>query len=113
MADWWHGHLATLHEARIACRDIDSNSCLPYLAQAVADADTLSAQAKYDQQSDAFQIQGYAGWVPICDASVVRDCFNGDSLPHLALAAPELTIHWDQTLFVSALDLCRGQGDAP
>jgi Rap1a immunity proteins len=63
IADAWQGHRATLQDARIACRDIGSDSCLPYLAQAVALGDTLSDQANYDPKRDKFESLGGGGSV--------------------------------------------------
>ena len=106
----WRGHLATLQDARIACRDVDSYDCLPYLAQAVAVADTLSDQAKFDlKRPDEFQIPGARSSTWICDTSVYRQ-FNGEALLHLALAADftnEDSVYWDNALFTSALLRCR------
>src|SRR4051812_18476574 len=85
-ADSWRGHLTTLQEARIACRDTGSDDCLPYLAQAVAVADTLSAQADFSnsaKNNEKFQMPGVNGSTWICDPSAMRK-LNGDSLLHLA-----------------------------
>ena len=73
MADAWRGHLATLQDARIACRDIGSDDCLAYLAQAVAVAYTLSDQDNFDlKRPDEFQIPGGGSSTWICDPSVYR-----------------------------------------
>jgi hypothetical protein len=42
----WNGHLAKLSDAQLACENIHSSSCLPFLGEAVAVADTLSTQAR-------------------------------------------------------------------
>jgi hypothetical protein len=109
IADTWQGHVATLQDARIACPDIDSDACLPYLAQAVAVADTLTDQAKYDSTRDVFEIPGGGGSIWICDPSVLSEQFNGESLLHLALAANLTIPYWDHALFISALHLCRAR----
>ncbi len=110
MADTWDGHLATLKDAKIACQDIDSESCLPYLAQAVAVADTLYAQADYDSKRDELKIPGGDGYIWVCHPSVLSQ-LNGEDLLHLALATEpsdgEGPFYWDEALFTSAINLCR------
>lgn len=105
MADTWTGHLASLRDAKIACRDINSAECLPYLAQAVAVADTLSAQALSEQNE--ISIPGRAGSTLICNTAVLH-FLNGQYLMLVALTADDKTLfYWDDALLASALRSCR------
>jgi hypothetical protein len=110
MAVPWEGHLATLNDAKLACRDIDSGPCLPYMAQAVAIADTLYAQAAYDAKRDKIQIPGGDGSIWACDPSVLNK-LNGENLLHSALATESVNeskaFYWDDALFMAALHICR------
>jgi hypothetical protein len=112
MADTWDGHLATLKDAKIACRDIDSESCLPYLAQAVTMTDTLESQAAYDSNRDIIKIPGRDGSIWTCNPSVWSR-FNGEDLRHLALTTQPseggANFYWDDALLISALSLCQPQ----
>lgn len=104
----WDGHLATLEEAKIACQDTSSTSCLPYMAQAVAVADTLQAQANYKNQSEV-QVPGLEGSILTCDPSIVQQ-LNGEDLMYLALATEPTDgwpFYWDDALFRAALKSCR------
>jgi len=80
------------------------------MAQAVAVADTLSAQSNYDPKEDKIKIPGRDGNVFTCDPSVLSD-FNGKDLVHLALATEPLDgykpFYWDEALLASAVKLCR------
>jgi len=107
MADTWRGHLTTLQDARIACRNIDSDSCIPFLAQAVAVADTLFDQAIAVSHQQEFEIPGRNGSIWICGPDVLKE-LNGQSLLHLALAA-DTEGYWDNALFTAALRPCRAR----
>jgi hypothetical protein len=61
-ASTWLGHLSTQQDAKNACRDVDSSSCLPYMAQAVVVTDRLHDQASYDLKRNEIHIPG--GMVP-------------------------------------------------
>ncbi len=111
MADTWDGHLATLQDAKAACRDVDAVSCLPYTAQAVAVADTIHAQAVYNANRNDFKIFGRDGSVWICDDSVSNH-LNGEDLTYLALATEPSDgepFYWDDALLIAALNLCHVQ----
>ncbi len=107
----WMGHLANLSDAQNACRDIDSNACEPFLAEAVAIADLLHEQskvAKVGGEDKAFLPGGLMS-VWACDLSV-HDRLNGQSLLHLALAlsAPDSeSLYWTQALRAAALQQCK------
>jgi len=106
IADAWKGHFATVQDARIACRDINSDSCLPYLAQAVAVADIFSDQARLGRGGvDEIPGGGISIWV--CDPDVLGKDLNGENLLHLALASNFDPPYWDHALFLTVLHLCR------
>ncbi len=110
MADWM-GHLARLSDAQIACRDIDSDACQPFLAEAVAIADLLHEQSNIVRVGgeDKALMPGYSMSILTCDLSIY-DRLNGQSLLHLALAfsPPDpKSLYWTQALRAAALQPCK------
>ena len=108
----WRGHLATLQDAEAACIDWSSDSCLPYLAEAVAVADVFHAQIYYDSKQYAWTMPGSNGSTLVCADIEIAE-LNGQSLLHLALAVDPADLHgdhrWTSALLFSALHLCRAQ----
>jgi hypothetical protein len=113
LADEWRGHGATLKDAQIACRDIDSKSCEPYAAEAVAVVDVLSAQAKPLTSKDRpleFSVVFHTGHEEHCSAQWLRS-LSGQSLLHTALgldrdAGPSPFL-WSEALLRAARLLCH------
>lgn len=104
----WLGHSSKLGAAQIACRSLDSAACLPYLAEAVAVADTLKTQAKVSR--DVLELPGPNGVVVRCSERFSLTDLNGETLAHMALTRDQkLNSYWSNALFVAALDLCRNR----
>lgn len=102
----WLGHLSKLSDAQNACRNMDSNKCLPYLAQAVAVADTLNDQATVAGKT--IQLPGPNGSILNCSENFSTTDLNGETLAHLALIRdPKADFYWTKALFFAALDRCR------
>jgi hypothetical protein len=57
----WNGHVATLSEAQLVCRNFDSSSCVPFLAEAVAIGDILTAQADVRRDNTSVYLPGPDG----------------------------------------------------
>jgi hypothetical protein len=106
----WAGHLTKLSVAQLACQTIDSSACLPFLAEAVAVADTLTTQAsvRTGNDKDIIQLPGADGSSARCSERFTLRELNGVILTHLALIRdPHLNFYWSNALFVAALGLCR------
>ena len=106
----WTGHAATLDEAQLACHDIDSSACLPFLAEAVAVGDILTTQAGVRNGGDkqGIQLPGPNGSNVKCSERFRLPDLNGITLTHLALTRnPHINFYWSNALFVAALDLCE------
>jgi hypothetical protein len=109
----WMGHLARLQDAQVACRDVDSAACLPYLAEAVAIATLLTDQAypmkDHGRRTDDFAVTFYAGSRWRCSRRWVEG-LNGESLLHRALAIVSdgsvETFYWSKALQVAAQQGC-------
>jgi hypothetical protein len=82
-ADEWHGHVAKLSDAHIACRDIDSKDCLPNLAQAVAVVDVLDDLSSV--VNNKVILPASSGRTLTCGTSFLQR-LNCEALLHLALA---------------------------
>jgi hypothetical protein len=110
-ASSWNGHLAMLSDAKGACSDIDSDSCLPYLSEAVAIADTLHTQASYDAKKREVHIPGGDGSILTCGSNFFKR-LNGQDLAQSALAMEpsdntETSPYWSDALFKAAVNMCQ------
>ena len=107
----WAGHVTKLSDAQVACRNIDSLACLPFLAEGVAVADILTAQVSVRIGNDndtIIQLTGTDGSRVRCSARFTLNELNGETLTHLALIRDSnFNSYWTNALFVAALDLCR------
>jgi len=106
----WAGHTATLSDARIACSDLESMVCLPYMAAAVAVSDLLSYQAKVVENTPdtaAVEIVFYMGDRKTCSVKWLRS-LNGAMLLKTALSLPDTTQahYWTEALRQAATSLC-------
>ena len=82
----WQGHLARLHDAKIACADIFSHACQPYLAQAVGIVDYIQ----------------WAHSQPYCDK------LNGQDVTRLALILDEKAFfYWTQAVIAATRHICE------
>jgi hypothetical protein len=110
----WNGHLATLIEAQAACKNAQSNECLPYLAQADAVATVLSQQVKLpgaNSKQDAYGIVFRDGYEQNCSSNWLQS-MNGQTLLHSALGlAVEVRdaqrLNWVVALLQVAQQLCH------
>lgn len=104
----WNGHVATLSEAQLVCRNLDSPSCIPFLAEAVAVSDVLTAQADVGRDKSSVYLPGPDGASVKCGEGFALTDLNGESLTHAALTRdPAVNFYWSNAVFVAALDLCR------
>jgi hypothetical protein len=103
----WMGHLAQVKQARLACRNLDSNACQPFLAQAVAVADVIHLQASAKDLS----VWPVVWLVPVGNKGV-RQCHNsilqlsGEALLQASLGRTDLdeNQYWSEALFVTAVN---------
>jgi hypothetical protein len=110
----WAGHLATLSDARDACRDTASPECLPYLAEAVAIGDLLHDQAEVSSSApdaSAFEIVFERGEKMRCSRNWF-DSLNGQTLLHAGLGLPigikeAESTYWSEALQRAAISLCH------
>jgi hypothetical protein len=90
---------------------MDSSTCVPYLAEAVAVADTLTAQTSVGSGNETqaiFRLLGPDGISVTCGPGFKLEELNGETLTHLALARdPSVNFYWSNALFVAALEFCR------
>jgi hypothetical protein len=98
----WKGHLTTLFDAQVACTDMFSLECQPFLAEAVAIAEMFSEIAKSDEKGDTFTVPFRGMRQEECSQNW-RQYMNGQSLLHSALALPEASERAKNIYFVSAL----------
>lgn len=104
----WAGHLSTLKEAQFVCQNLDSSSCLPFVAEAVAVADVLTAQADVGRSQDGIYLSGPNGSTVKCSEGFKLTDLNGAALTHAALTRdPTVNFYWSNAVFVAALDLCE------
>ncbi|MGF6637284.1 hypothetical protein OKW39_004500 [Paraburkholderia sp. MM6662-R1] len=104
----WNGHLATLSEAQLVCRNFDSSSCIPFLAEAVAVSDVLTSQADVHGDRSSVYLPGPNGSSVKCGDGFSLTDLNGEALTHAALTRdPAVNFYWSNAVFVAALDLCR------
>jgi hypothetical protein len=111
LANSWAGHLATLSDARSACGDINSDSCVPYVSEAVAIADTLHTQASFDAQNGELHIPGADGSIVTCNPKSL-EVLDGSDLARSALGMtpPENggdPFYWSDALFKAAVKMCQ------
>jgi hypothetical protein len=110
----WNGHLATLIQAQAACKNSDSNECLPYLAQAEAVAQVLSEQVKLPRANDkaeAYGIVFHDGYEQNCSSNWLQS-MRGQTLLHSALglavgASDAQRLNWVAALLQAAQQLCH------
>jgi hypothetical protein len=103
----WMGHLAQVKQARLACRNMDSNACQPFLAEAVAVADVIHLQAS----SKELSAKEIVLLVPVANKGV-RQCrgsilqISGESLLQATLGRTDLdeNQYWTEALFVTAVN---------
>ena len=104
----WSGHVATLGEARLVCRNLESTSCTPFLAEAVGISDVLTSQADVRRDKSSVYLPGPDGSRVQCADRFALNDLNGEALTHAALTRdPAVNFYWSNAVFVAALDLCR------
>jgi hypothetical protein len=107
----WHGHLATLKQAQLACLVLTSLDCLPYLAEATAVADVLTATTKVSRENGRTAITAVFrnGNVQHCSENWLRQTLNGQRLMRDALALNSRShFYWVDALLAAAQDRCHG-----
>jgi len=106
----WQDHLATLRRAQAACRDINSQACLPYRAEAVAVADVLAATTSVSTSSkgDVTVTAVFRnGNQQRCSRNWLRDVLNGQRLMRSALSLdPRRHNYWVDALLAAAQQMC-------
>lgn len=103
----WLGHLAQVKQARLACRNMDSNACQPFLAQAVTVADVIHIQATVKYPTANSMV-----WLVPVGNSAVRKCresilqISGESLLQATLGRTDLddNQYWSAALFATAVN---------
>jgi hypothetical protein len=107
----WQGHLATLRQAQIACRNLNSRDCLPYLAEAVAVADVLTAATKVTSPVKgkvSITVVFRSGSEQSCSENWLRNLLNGQRLLHDALLMDARQhAYWTDALLAAAQNLCH------
>jgi hypothetical protein len=106
----WMGHLAMLKHAQIACRDANSRDCLPYLAEAVAVADVLTATTRVSSSKGETTITAVFrnGSEVHCSKNWIRSALNGQRLMQAALHMDARQhAYWVDALLAAAQDHCR------
>jgi hypothetical protein len=108
----WQGIHARFRDAQVACQNINSRACEPYLAEAVAVGEILQDQAVVKDVSPGHrivQLPGSKGVMMVCGNGVLSK-LNGLTLLHTAFvidAAPDA--YWDIVLFRAVLFLCEAE----
>jgi len=103
----WMGHLARVTHARLACRNLDSNACQPFLAEAVAVTDVIQIQASPKELSTKEIVL----LVPVANKAV-RQCrgsilqLSGETLLQSTLGRTDLddNQYWTEALFATAVN---------
>jgi hypothetical protein len=107
IATEWMGHLAKLEDAKVACRDIDSVECRPFLAQAVAVADVMISLTHYAIKGGEEEIllpNHDQGTFLYCGRVFVEK-MNGETLLYMTLARDN-PFYWTEALLATVYQLC-------
>jgi hypothetical protein len=105
----WRGHLASLFDAQVACTNIDSLECKPFLAEAVAVADLLDGIARPTDDGNDFIVTFRNMHQEKCSQNWFAS-LNGLSLLHSALGLSEdspKSIYWTDALIRASRQLCH------
>jgi hypothetical protein len=89
LSEEWLGHLARLDYAKAACRDLSSQACEPYLAEAVGIVD-------------------YIRWEEAGGDREYCDKLNGQDVTRFALIMDEkLFFYWSQAVIAATRSICK------
>jgi hypothetical protein len=104
----WTGHLSTLFDAQVACTNIDSLECEPFLAEAVAIADVLHEIAQLAEDGNDFIVTFGNMRQEKCSQNWFTS-LNGLGLLHsaLALSVDPQSIYWTNALIRASRQLCH------
>jgi hypothetical protein len=107
----WKGGLTTLFDAQVACTDMLSPECEPFLAEAVAVADVFAAIARPSGASGNFTVVFRSMTQENCSENWLRS-MNGQSLMHATLSLPEdgeaaKNIYFTNALIRASRQLCH------
>jgi hypothetical protein len=107
----WKGHLTTLFDAQVACTDMLSPECEPFLAEAVAVADVFQAIALGHVESGNFTVVFRNMNQENCSQNWLRS-MNGQGLMHVTLALPidsddAKNIYFTDALMRASRQLCH------
>jgi hypothetical protein len=100
----WLGHLTQVKQARLACRNLDSNACVPFLAQAVTVADIIHQQVTLSADLTIWLVPVGNGSVRKCHEGIVQ--MSGESLLQATLGRTNLddNQYWSAALFATAVN---------
>jgi hypothetical protein len=111
-AQEWKGHLATLNEARMACSDIHSKDCEPFLAEAVAVAEVMKELSFVDKDAkgDFVVVPFPHGNLTHCSENWLKS-MNGLGLLHSTLGSGAFdenkNTYWTQALMQVSRQVCH------